>query len=93
MVRSVVTDADDASESLRVSFRYELSTDRSVADVVTMSRDGSGDFVGVLGPFAYGAVPEDGGLFSVRVSAADPDGAVTTADEVVVTLHGCGPAG
>jgi RNA polymerase sigma factor (sigma-70 family) len=93
LVRSVVTDADDASESLRVSFRYELSTDRSVADVVTMSRDGSGDFVGVLGPFAYGAVPEDGGLFSVRVSAADPDGAVTTADEVVVTLHGCGPAG
>jgi len=76
-----------------VRFRYELSTDPSIAGTVSMSLDRSGGMVGALGPFALDDVPRDGGLFAVRVSVTDPDGAVTTADPVTVVLNGCGPEG
>jgi RNA polymerase sigma factor (sigma-70 family) len=93
VVTAFVTDPDDAPGTLAVQFRYGLSTDPSVTGVIGMSSAGDGTFSGTLGPFAYGEVPSGGGLFSIRVSVTDPDGAVTTAEPVIVTLNGCGPAG
>lgn len=93
MVRALVTDAEGPPDTLRVWFRYELSTDPSVAGTVAMSRDRSGTFAGVLGPFPLDEVPERGGRFSVWVSASDPDGATATADPVEVALLDCEPEG
>ena len=93
MVTALVSDPDDPPRSLSVEFRYELSTDSSVVGTVGMSSDGNGAFSAVLGPFVFGAVPEDGGIFTIRVSATDPDGGLATADPVTVVLNGCGPEG
>jgi hypothetical protein len=57
-----------------------------------VTADGSGGFYATLGPFAFLDVPTSGGVFTITVTAVDPDGG-SDAAAVRVTLAECVPEG
>lgn len=93
VVSAVVTDTDDQPGALTVSFRYVLSTNKSIIGTVTMTHVGGSTFTGQLGPFPYEEVPDRGGIFTIQVSATDPDASEASFGPISVRLNGCGPAG
>jgi hypothetical protein len=86
-IRALVDD-DGSRNDLTVRFAYRLSTSGAVSGTVTMSRSGPW-FVGQLGPFNRGAVPNSGGVLEVTVTAVDQQGAAAAPESISVTLDEC----